>query len=478
MNCKNFLRIFLISLTVTWGGFATYGTAQVVAIQETETNEILTRGPVHEAFAGTATFDPLPGIIVPRSPPESIEEIPPEVRPEGDNIAWIPGYWAWDDDGQNFLWVSGTWRNLPPERQWISGYWSKTEMGIQWTSGYWADADSTEIEYLPEPPESIESGPNVAAPSADHIWLPGCWIWDQNRYTWQPGFWTTAQQNWIWNPSHYTWAPRGYVFVSGYWDHTLENRGVLFAPIRFNQSIMAQQNFRYTPSSVLNVGGLINHLFLRPNYGHYYFGDYYENNYAQVGYLPSFSYGVNRHGYDPIFAHQRWENRSNKEWENSIEGDYRQRRDNELDRPPRTFSAQQELIKRGIDPKHRANVFTQPLVQAAQNKDGKIRYREVNKEDHQRFSQTGASLQQQRSTRQKLESSNPATIQPGLTQSPYRIKMPASPVRGKSEDGNQKSITPKKLDPPKTDPKVNPSKRRQGPPADKGKTGKNKGADK
>jgi hypothetical protein len=105
MNCKNFLRIFLISLTVTWGGFATYGNAQVVAIQETETNEILTRGPVHEAFAGTATFDPLPGIIVPRSPPESIEEIPPEVRPEGDNIAWIPGYWAWDDDGQNFLWV-------------------------------------------------------------------------------------------------------------------------------------------------------------------------------------------------------------------------------------------------------------------------------------------------------------------------------------------------------------------------------------
>ncbi|MFN7290562.1 MAG: hypothetical protein ACK5YR_10450 [Pirellula sp.] len=105
MNYKKFLRIYLISLAATWVGFATCGKAQVVENEETDTNEVLTRGPVHEAFAGTATFDPLPGIILPRSPPESIDEISPKVRPEGDNIAWIPGYWAWDDDGQNFLWL-------------------------------------------------------------------------------------------------------------------------------------------------------------------------------------------------------------------------------------------------------------------------------------------------------------------------------------------------------------------------------------
>ncbi|MCU0718967.1 MAG: hypothetical protein MUC83_04630 [Pirellula sp.] len=465
----------MLSLTVSWGGLSTYGMAQIVE-NEIESNEILTRGPVHEAFAGASAFDPMPGITVPRSPPESIEEIPPSVRPEGENIAWIPGYWAWDDDDQNFLWVSGTWRNLPPGRQWISGYWAKAETGVQWTSGYWADAESSEIEYLPEPPESIETGPNVAAPSADDIWLPGCWIWDQNRYAWQPGFWAAAQPNWIWNPSHYTWSSRGYVFVSGYWDHTIDNRGVLFAPVRFNQSILAQQNYRYTPSSVLNVGGLINHLFLRPNYGHYYYGDYYENNYAKVGYLPSFSYGVNRHGYDPIFAHQRWENRTNKEWENRIQGDYQRRRDNESDRPPRTFSAQQELLKRGIDPKNRINVFTQPLVQATKSKDSKIRYREVDKEDHKRFSQTGASLQNQRLTRQELEKTNPVTLKSGLTHEPSRGKMPFSPVRGNLEDKNNRSVIPKTLELPKTDPKVTPTKRRSGPPADKGKAGKNKGA--
>ena len=61
-----------------------------------EQMEVLTRGPVHEAFAETVTFDPEPGMIAPGTPPPAIEEVPPEIRPEGENIAWIPGYWARD----------------------------------------------------------------------------------------------------------------------------------------------------------------------------------------------------------------------------------------------------------------------------------------------------------------------------------------------------------------------------------------------
>ena len=56
--------------------------------------EVLTRGPVHEAFAETVTFDPEPGIVVAKAPPAAIEELPPDQRPEGANVAWIPGYWA------------------------------------------------------------------------------------------------------------------------------------------------------------------------------------------------------------------------------------------------------------------------------------------------------------------------------------------------------------------------------------------------
>ena len=215
--------------------------------------QVLTRGPVHEAFAETVTFDPEPGIVVPKAPPAAIEEVPPEQRPEGANVAWIPGYWGWDDERNDFLWVSGIWRDLPPGRQWVPGYWGKTAQGYQWTSGYWADATVSDVAYLPEPPATVETGPNIAAPSPDDTWLPGCWVWQNSRYAWRPGFWATAQPNWDWIPAHYVWAPRGYVFVDGYWDHSIGRRGMLFAPVYFNAGVYGRPGFSYSPTTVIDL---------------------------------------------------------------------------------------------------------------------------------------------------------------------------------------------------------------------------------
>lgn len=39
--------------------------------------EVLTRGPIHEAFAGTVAFDPGPGIVAPKTPPAAIEDSRP-----------------------------------------------------------------------------------------------------------------------------------------------------------------------------------------------------------------------------------------------------------------------------------------------------------------------------------------------------------------------------------------------------------------
>ena len=103
--------------------------------------EVLTRGPVHEAFAEPVTFDPTPGLVVTNEPPPAVEELPPAEKPEGDDVTWIPGYWAWDDAREDFLWVSGIWRELPPGRQWIPGYWATVESGFQWVSGYWAPTE-------------------------------------------------------------------------------------------------------------------------------------------------------------------------------------------------------------------------------------------------------------------------------------------------------------------------------------------------
>ena len=202
---------------------------------------------------------------------------------------------------------------------------------------------------MPEPPETAEAGPNIAAPSADSTWLPGSWIWHENRYVWRPGFWAAVQPNWVWVPDHYMWAPRGYVFVNGYWDYSIGRRGVLFAPVHFDRGVYGRPGFSYSPATVIDLSVFTNHLFLRPRYQHYYFGDYYAANYQTAGFLPWFSFQSSRYGYDPIYAHQRWQYRQDPQWEQRVEADFRNRRDHEDARPPRTWAAQRDLGTRGVN---------------------------------------------------------------------------------------------------------------------------------
>src|SRR2546423_15344455 len=85
--------------------------------------EVLTRGPIHEAYASAVTAEVKPGPIALKAPPEPIEELPPDQKPEGDNVQWISGYWAWDEERSDYLWVSGFWRVPPPNQQWVPGAW-------------------------------------------------------------------------------------------------------------------------------------------------------------------------------------------------------------------------------------------------------------------------------------------------------------------------------------------------------------------
>src|SRR5438874_1225343 len=52
--------------------------------------EVQARGPVHEAFAEPSGARPQPGFLVPKAPPAPVEEMPPEERPAGDNVVWVP----------------------------------------------------------------------------------------------------------------------------------------------------------------------------------------------------------------------------------------------------------------------------------------------------------------------------------------------------------------------------------------------------
>jgi WXXGXW repeat (2 copies) len=343
-----------------------------VGDQEPQGAEVLTRGPLHEAFAEPVVFDPKPGPVVPKQPPAPIEEAPPDQKPEGVNVQWIPGYWAWDDGRTDFIWISGLWRDVPPGRQWVPGYWAPEGGGFRWVTGTWAAdqpaaavAATQAVSYLPAPPASLEAGPSSPTPTVGAVWAPGSWLWQPNRYVWRPGFWIAYQPDWIWVPAHYIWTPGGYLFVDGYWDRSLARRGTPFAPVYFAQPIYARPRFVYTPTISLMATALVTSLFVRPACHQYYFGDYYATTYVTAGIYPAYSFHQSRYGYDPVFAHDASVNmRRDPAWLDHVHEDYRFRRDHPEFRPPHTYAAMREAYNR---PAPVGTVINQTTVNITRN---------------------------------------------------------------------------------------------------------------
>jgi hypothetical protein len=307
--------------------------------------EVMTRGPVHEAYAVPIGSGQTAGVVVPRQPANPIEEVAPDMKPDGQNVSWIPGYWAWDDERRDFLWVSGVWRASPPNYRWMPGYWQEVPgQGYQRIAGYWMPDHLQETTYLPQPPQSVDNGPPSPAPAPNQFWVPGTWVWrgDVGRYVWQPGYWYAYQPDWVWVPATYAWTPSGWVYVPGYWDYPLARRGLVFSPVYFAHPVAY-----YHPAICLDAGAFSVSLFCRPAYGHYYFGDYYDDRYVSIGIHPWFYYNSPRVGYDPLFVYYRWyhvDRMGERDWDVHLVGWHDYYRMHPDMRPPRTWAAQQRLL--------------------------------------------------------------------------------------------------------------------------------------
>jgi hypothetical protein len=422
--------------------------------------QVLTRGPVHEAFAGIVSYNPEPGVMVEKAPPAAIEELPPEVRPAGDNITWIPGYWGWDDERSDYLWISGTWRALPPGRQWTTGYWGASGQGHQWISGYWADSSIQETTYLPRPPMTVEAGPNVAAPSRDYGWTPGNWMWQQERYAWRPGYWAQGRSDWDWIPAHYVWTPRGYVFVDGYWDYSFDRRGVLYAPVYFQSGYYSRPGYSYSPVVAIGLVSLMEHLFLRPNYHHYYFGDYYDRRYRNNGYYSPYAYQSSRYGYDPVYSYRRWTHREDRDWERRYQESYDYRRDHESARPPRTWADQKRLKMDSNEVTRNRLMMADPLDQLAKREGSAMRLQPVAKKEKERLADLGREVRKTRDQRQSLEAEGAinANGKEEREIKATKVRLPKSPIVGK--------------EPARLSPEQAPPKRQQAPATVEPKTRK------
>ena len=477
MNLKNLAAIGTLALLASGG--ALISSPRLEAAQTSDAEE-LTRGPVHEAFANSVSYNPEPGIIVKVAPPKMIDEIPPDQRPDGDNVSWIPGYWGWDEDQNDFLWISGIWRNLPPGRQWVPGYWADLQSSQwQWTSGYWADEQTQEVSYYEKPPKSIETGPNVESPGDNYVWISGNWMYRDDRYAWRPGYWEPAQENWVWVPAHYQWTPRGYVFVDGYWDYDVQRRGVVFAPVRFRHEVYDRPDYYYTPSTVIVVNVFLSHLFVRPSYGHYYFGDYYAPRYRNSGYYAPYAYQAERRGYDPIYVYNRWEHRGDRDWDRRRRDDFDFYRDNEKARPAHTLAAllaRPENERRG----KRDNFdFARSLKDYAEDKDSGRRFRQVDKKERDNIVEQRQEMRKFRDDRQQIELRGRDKARPGKEGDPVqavREKFSRSPVVAKkAEDLAGKEAPPKRpeaREPDRRDLRPGPDgDRKDGRPDQAGKEG-------
>jgi len=297
--------------------------------------EIMTRGPVHEAFADVGTDEIQPEPVINHPVPEPINEVPPDYRPEGSNVQWIPGYWSWDDDQNDFIWISGIWRDIPPGRQWVSGYWLAVDGGNQYVPGYWADATPAATTYLPPPPPPPRTAPPPSAASPGSVWVDGYWTWRNSGYAWRGGYWLRLRPDMVWIPAHYVWTPYGYIFVRGFWDYQLPRRGMMFAPRYYPRPVYLLPGYSYIPSIVLPFDSIILSLFIRKNHHHYYFGDYHDPRYEKRGFLPWYSMHATRHGYDPSYRSYRWYRlREDRHWERHYQQQFQYRHDHRDARPP------------------------------------------------------------------------------------------------------------------------------------------------
>lgn len=295
----------------------------------------LDQGPVHEAFAAPVVTDPSGGTrVFDRPPPKSIDEQPPETGFDVADMKWIPGYWYWSDEADDYVWVSGLWRKVPQGRIWIPGYWSETQSGHhRWTNGYWANEEVSAgtVNYVPVPPRSIDNGPSTPAPSEDYFWVPGNWEYVLNNYQWRSGYWSMSQGDWVWQPACYAYTPRGYVLVDGYWDYLPQDRGQLYAPVIFYDPIYLQPNYVYRPRYPLaDSTSVLLSLFIRPGYPHYYYGDFFGPLHAKHGYRPWYDLGYGsgyftpwlgnydrmyrKSGIDFVGSMRRYEDHAHSDW--------------------------------------------------------------------------------------------------------------------------------------------------------------------
>ncbi len=217
-------------------------------------------GPIHEAFVVNESGSLLLQPVQSPPPPKITELVPPQ---EESDAIWIPGYWAWSRQHGVYLWVSGVWRKPPPGLIWIPGQWKNYPQGWIWLSGFWSSLPLDKLVYIDNPPPDPidQKVPTPPAEAENYFWVPGCWQFDFSlgHYVWYSGRWDLIGSHWFYCPAHYIWREQGFLFVPGFWDWPVINRGVAYSSIYIDPT--AHESLAYEPREVVDHLHILEQLF-------------------------------------------------------------------------------------------------------------------------------------------------------------------------------------------------------------------------
>lgn len=197
---------------------------------------VLTDAKVHEGLIAPEYYHTEVPPAAPKTPRADLVEQKPKIPAELEKRAvWVPGYWDWKADTEEFVWTTGIWRFPPPHRRWVPGQWTRTDDGFVRVRGHWAPELIKKVAYVGAPPRYRGTFPLPDVLAKNQFWVPGWWVpADGGKFTWREGFVAQKFDDWVWTPAQYHWAPSGWLFVDGYWDYPLAARGQSFASLKLN----------------------------------------------------------------------------------------------------------------------------------------------------------------------------------------------------------------------------------------------------
>jgi len=172
------------------------------------------------------------------------------------------------------------------------------------------------------------------------------------------------------------------------------------------------------------------HLFLRPSFQHYFFGDYYAASYSAGGFLSSSAFTRGRFGHDPIHAHQVWEHRRDPGWPQRADAAFRDRQDHPFHRPARSWTPIESVREDPVPNPGAPGPLARPCSQLLQRDQSPPRYQTVTGPERTLLKTRTEDVERSRELRRVRETAPPkasgtAPANPG----PDHVRSLRSPIR-------------------------------------------------